>query len=77
MAKMCITIVLDADRATVRKVKNKVMKAAHKQIISCSATFLDPLNNSQPSEKEQLQKDLVDEFIKKYGVNHFYGRMKV
>lgn len=50
MAKMCITIVLDADRATVRKVKNKVMKAAHKQLISCSATFLDPPKEPRPSE---------------------------
>lgn len=41
MAKMCITIVLDADRATVRKVKNRIMDAAKHHLISCSATYLE------------------------------------
>lgn len=50
MAKMVITVVLDADRATVRKVKNRIMLAAHKNIISCSATFLDPPKDPEPSE---------------------------
>ena len=50
MAKMCITIVLDADRGTLRKVKNRIMKDAHEHVVSCSVTFLDPPNVSEPSE---------------------------
>lgn len=52
MAKMVITLV-DADRHSIRKVKERVMYAAHKHIISCSATFLDPPKVSEPSECEE------------------------
>lgn len=50
MAKMVITVVLDADSATARKVKNRLMLVAHKIIISCSVTFLDPPKDPEPSE---------------------------
>lgn len=53
MAKMVITLVVDADRHSIRKVKERVMYAAHKHIISCSATFLDPPKISKPSESEE------------------------
>ena len=68
MAKICITVVLDADRATIRKTKNRIMKAAHKTLVSCSASLIPPLNDSQPSEG-------LDMFIEKYAINPKYGSL--
>lgn len=48
MAKMMITLVLDADRHTLRKVKEKVVYAAHKSLVSCSACFVEPTPKHNP-----------------------------
>lgn len=38
MARMTITLEIDCDQETALKVKQRVMYAAHKHLISCKAT---------------------------------------
>lgn len=57
MAKLEITVVLDADCATARKVEFRIMLGAHKIIISCSATPLDPPKDPEPS-KYSFEKEI-------------------
>ena len=51
MCKMLITVVIDTDRGNTRKVKNKILKAAHKVMVSSSATYIE---SRKEDDNEQL-----------------------
>ena len=48
MAKMVITLVVDADRNAARKIKERILYAAHKHLVSCSAHLLDNRDETKP-----------------------------
>lgn len=59
MAKMVISLVIDADRDTTRKIKSRCVLAAHKHLVSCSIVTdapVDPESRRRIEWQKMLQE---------------------
>lgn len=59
MSKMVISIVVDADRETAKKIKSRCVLAAHKHLVSCSIvtdTPVDPESRRRIEWQKMMQE---------------------